>query len=187
MAKERVARIAFAASVACATLAGAPRARADEMVFGPNDVPTVFFINKSDDRNRVDYGIRLDATCGPVNDDALVLYWRVFENAPPVRTKPLSLLDRIPYGVAEQRRLRRTSSGTEYAVRLKQFDRPIVILTRREPGGRCSATARSTVSGVGAELLSVYAKLAGLFSVEYIDIFGKNLETGAEITERIKK
>jgi hypothetical protein len=182
-----IQRIALGAVVAGAMLTEAPEARAEGPVFGPNDVPTVFFISKSDDSNRVDYGIRLDARCAPVNDDALVLYWRVFDKAPLVRTQPLSLLDYIPYGVAEQHRVQRSSGGGDYALRLKQFGRPIVILTQKEPDGRCSAKARSTINGAKAQLLSVYAKLAGVLSVEYIDLFGKDLETGAPITERIKK
>ena len=45
-------------------------ARASAVSFGPNDVPTVFFINKSDDHNRVDYGIRLNEHCAPTGDEA---------------------------------------------------------------------------------------------------------------------
>lgn len=33
---------------------------------GANDVQTTFFIAKSDDRNRVDYGMRLDTNRAPV-------------------------------------------------------------------------------------------------------------------------
>jgi hypothetical protein len=182
-----VHRVALGAVVAGVTLAKAPPAHAAEVVFGPNDVPTVFFISKSDDKNRVDYGIRLDARCAPVDDDALIVYWREFEKAPPVRTHPLSMLEYIPYGIAEQHRVQRASSGGDYTLRLKQFGRPIVILTQKAPDGRCSAKARSTVNGAKAELLSVYAKLAGVLSVDYIDLFGKDLETGAPLTERIKK
>ena len=174
----------------CAALApfltSAP-ARAAEMTFGPHDVPTVFFIAKSNDKNRVDYGIRLDAACAPASDDAIIPYWREFEKAPPVRTHPLSLIDHIPYGVAEQRVLSRTATGGEYAVKLKQFSRPIVITSKKEADGTCSATARATINGATAQLLSVYAKLLSIVSVDYIDVFGRSFETGAPVTERIKK
>jgi hypothetical protein len=157
------------------------------MTFGPYDVPTVFFIAKSNDKNRVDYGIRLDAACAPVNDDAIIPYWREFEKAPPVRTHPLSLIDHIPYGVAEQRVIARSATSADYSVKLKQLSRPIVITTRKEADGKCSATARTTINGATALFLSVYAKLASLVSVDYIDVFGKNPDTGAAVTERIKK
>ena len=75
----------------------------------------------------------------------------------------------------------------EYALRLKQLDRPILIVTNKEQDGRCSATARATISGQKAQFLSVYTKLAGVMAVEYIDIFGRDLETGAPLTERVKK
>jgi len=31
--------------------------------FGPHDVATVFYVSKSENRNRVDYGLHLDADC----------------------------------------------------------------------------------------------------------------------------
>jgi Domain of unknown function (DUF4833) len=184
---SRTSRTVLAALIGAAALAPGRPARAAEMTFGPNDVPTVFFIAKSDDRNRVDYGLRLDATCSPVNDDALVLYWREFEKSPPVRTHPLSLIDHIPYGVSEQRALSRSASGGAYTLKLKQLARPILITTRREADGKCSATAWSTIGGQKAQFLSVFAKLASAISVDYIDIFGKHPDTGAPLTERVKK
>lgn len=171
----------------CAALTGVTHARADGITFGPNDVQTVFFVNKSDDKNRVDYGIRLDANCAPVNNDAMILYWRVFEKAPPIRLQGLSMLDRIPYGIDEQRIISRSDSGGEYALRLKSFNRPIGITTKKEADGKCSATARATINGTTAQLLSVFAKLAGFASVDYLDLNGKAFYTGAPVTERIKK
>lgn len=73
-------------------------------------------------------------------------------------------------------------------MRLKQLDRPILVTTKREADGSCSAIARARVGGVeGAQLVSVFAHLAGVMSVDYIDIKGKNLATGAEVTERVHK
>jgi hypothetical protein len=182
-----IPRSALAVLIAGAALSPSRPARAAEMAFGPYDVPTVFFIAKSDDRNRVDYGIRLDATCSPVNDDALVLYWREFEKSPPVRTHPLSFIDYLPYGVSDQRTLSRSATGGEYTLKLKQLARQIVVTTKKEADGKCSATARATISGQKALFLSVFAKLASAISVDYIDILGKHPETGAAITERVKK
>lgn len=180
-------RAALGALLAGAILAPASPAQAGEISFGPHDVQTTFFINKSDDTNRVDYGMRLDATCTPVDDEAIFGYWRIFEKSPPVRTQGWSLIDRIPYGIAEQRRLPRTPNGAEYMLTLKQLTRPIVITTKLEADGRCTATARTRINGSTAQLLSVYVKLAGFAMVDYIDVLGRNLRTGAAITERIKK
>ena len=51
--------LAFAALLAV-VLGGVSDAKAGEPPFGRFDVRTVFYISKSDDHNRVDYGIHLD-------------------------------------------------------------------------------------------------------------------------------
>jgi hypothetical protein len=170
-----------------ALFTSADTALASDVQFGPNDVTTVFFIDKSDDHNRVDYGMRLTANCAPVNDDALFPYWREFEH-PPVHTHGLGMLEYVPYGFSEQRMLRRTPTGGLQLVRLKQLDRLILISTKKEADGHCSAQAQARINGVDhATLVSVYAKLAGAMSVDYIDVHGKNPDTGTDIVERIKK
>jgi hypothetical protein len=162
-------------------------ARAAFPVFGPNDVKTVFFISKSDDKNRVDYWMRLDATCSAVDDDAIVPYWHEFEPPPPERTKPLSMFAKMGYGVATQKLVKRSPAGGDYVVRLKQVDRSIGVATKRGSDGRCIATTRMTIGGVTAELLSVHVKLSGPLSVEYIDIKGRDPRTGKPAVERLKR
>jgi hypothetical protein len=163
-------------------------ARADTMQFGAHDVETVFFISKSDDHNRVDYGIRLNEHCAPTNDDAIFPYWREFEHSPPVRTHSLGMLEYVPYGFSEQRLVHRTLTGGDQFVRLKQLARPILVTTKKEADGHCTAVAHARVAGVeGAIFTSVYAKLSGLTSVDYVDIHGKNPQTGADLTERVNK
>lgn len=176
-----------AALLAAAALARAPHARADEPTFGPNDVPTLFFIAKNLDKNRVDYGLRLDANCVPPNDDAIVPYWRLFEGSPPGRTKPLSLIDHVPYGIAEQKLLSKSASGAEYRVRLKQLSRPITIVTSKGSDGKCVAIPRARIGEGTAQLVSVFAQMKNVITPDYIDVFGKKLDTGAPVTERIKK
>ncbi len=163
-------------------------ARADAMQFSTHDVETVFFISKSDDRNRVDYGIRLNDHCVPVNDDAVFPYWREFENSPPVRTHSLGIFEYVPYGFSEQRLVHRTQTGGDQYLRLKQMERPILVTAKKEADGHCTAIARARVGGVeGAILTSVYAKLSGATSVDYIEIHGKNPQTGADLSERVRK
>jgi hypothetical protein len=168
-------------------LAAAAGARAEEVHFSPWDVQTVFYISKSDDRNRVDYAIRLDADCMPFGDAPVFPYWREFENSPPVRTHPISFVERVPYGISAQGLNKKNANGADFYVRLRQLDRVIGIATRKEADGKCSATPRATIGGIVAQLLSVFAKLAGPFSVDYIDVHGKDFASGAPIDERIKK
>lgn len=181
-------RAALVAGAGLASLALGPDAQAADPSFGPNDVETVFFISKSDDHNRVDYGMRLDARCAPVNDDAVFPYWREFEKAPPVRTHGLGLFEYVAYGMAEQRSVRRDTSGGEQLMRLKKLDRKITITTTRGPDGRCTSVAHAMIGGVpGAILTSVFVKLGGVLSVDYVDVHGKNPDSGAVVNERIKK
>jgi len=183
-ASPRTRSIALGAGLA--VLLAAATAQAVFPVFGANDVPTVFFINKSDGSNRVDYGIHLDATCSATNDEAVVPYWREFE-PPPMRTKALGMFAHIGYGIAAQRAVKRSSTGGDYALRLKQVGRPIGIATRRGDDGRCRATARTTIAGVNAQLSSIYVKLGGPLSVEYIEVRGRDFRTGKPLVERLAR
>lgn len=182
-----------AVALALAALAAAVpgSAGAADPEFGQHDVPTVFYISKSDDRNRVDYGIRLDARCAPAKDDAVFPYWREFENSPPVRTHALGMFEYVPYGISEQRSIKKTQTGGVHVMKLRQFDKTqIGIITKKEADGRCTSQAHAIINGKEAELTYIYVKLGkgGLTpKVDWVDVHGKDLETGAEIVERMKK
>jgi hypothetical protein len=186
--ESRPVRLAVAV-VLLATFANPAIAYADEPHFGANDIPTAFYISKSDDHNRVDYGMRLGVRCTASNSDAVFPYWRELEHAPPVRTHPLGVLEYFAYGLSGQGVHRNNESSGEYWVKLKQFgERPIWITTRRETDGHCSALARCMIAGVKfAQLLSIYVKLSGPLSVDYVVVKGKNLDTGQLLEERLKK
>lgn len=167
-------------------LTAAPAQAEDKPAIGPHDVPTLFFINKSDDKNRVDYGIRLDADCVPSEKNAVFPYWRIFENAPPVRTWDLNMLDRLAYGIATQRMISRTANGSEYYLRLRAIHRELYIKTAKGADGRCTALTYISMAGQErAELLSAYVKLRRPMSVEYLEIHGKHGTTGEPLSERI--
>ncbi|MGC4115600.1 MAG: DUF4833 domain-containing protein [Myxococcales bacterium] len=160
--------------------------RAADPEFGPTDVPTVFFVSKSDDRNRVDYGIRLDAACNPEGKDPVVAYWREFENS-PVTTHGLNLPEReYAYGVAEQEELPRSQAGAQMRVRIKALSRDIVLTTFKDARGQCRAVATTTVARVpDAVLESVYLSLRKPRDVAYLDIHGLDPRTGQRMIERI--
>lgn len=181
---------ALAAVVATCSLF-ASHAGAAEPKFSAFDVQTVFFISKSDDRNRVDYGIHLDDRCVPTKDDAVFQYWREFENSPPVRLHTLGVFEYIGYGISEQRTIRKTPSGGYHVIRLRQFAQsPIGIITKKEADGRCSSQARVLINGKEAIFDHVFVKLAqgGLTpSVDFIEICGKDPDTGQDVIEHDKK
>ncbi len=166
-------------------------ATAGEPKFSPFDLPTVFFIAKSDDRNRVDYGIHLDPHCVPRGGDAVFPYWREFEHAPPVRIHTFGLFDYVAYGIAEQRTIRPTPTGAVQVIKLRQFPAAVIsIVTKQEADGHCSAQGRMIINGKDSELTSIYVKLGkgGLMpSVDYVDVHGKDPDTGQDVQQRLRK
>jgi len=182
------AQWAFAA-LALASLLVTALAVAKEIAFGASDIPTTFYISKSDDHNRVDYGMRLNAQCAPINNDAVFPYWRQFEHSPPVRTEPLGIFEYLGYGISDQHLVRAGKPDAAYLVRLKQFkQRPVWITTKRDDSGHCQALVRCQIGSVPfAQLNSIYLKLAGPMSVEYIVLKGRNIKTDQLVEERINR
>jgi hypothetical protein len=177
-------RRAFSGLCALALIAGS--AHADPVTFGPKDVPTLFYIAKSNNRDRVDYGIRLDASCRPASADAVFPYWRELEKN-PVSVHTMGTFAMFAYGVAAQRLERKTDTSAEEKLVLKQVDRPIWVTTSKAEDGRCKVVARTKIGAIErAELLSIYVKLAGPISVDYVDVKGRNPATGEMLSERIK-
>jgi hypothetical protein len=153
--------------------------------FGPFDVQTVFYIAKSNDKDRVDYGLRLDQHCAPASGNAMFPYWRELQHAPPVRSHKLKFFQYAGYGFSEQRIVKKGRSGGQYLVVLKQFKRPILIVTKQGKDGYCTATPYTKVQGVeSAHLDYIFAKVAGVMSVDYIDIHGTDTKTGRKLVER---
>jgi hypothetical protein len=179
-----------AGAIVAMLLAAESEARGEQPRIDRYDVPTVFYIAKSDDGSRVDYGIHLDEHCAPQNNDAIFLYWRELDNH-PVTTHTLGTFEYIPYGVWDQRVVRKTATGGEYLVRLRQFkDSPIEITTQKEADGHCSSLARMTINRQTAQLLYVWVKLTKGFpwpSVSFVDVHGKDLTTGQDVVQRIMR
>lgn len=149
----------------------------------PRDIATVFFISKSDDHNRVDYGMRLDGNCVPLTS-AVFPYWHEFE--PTERTHALGAFEDRAYGIEEQRLISHGRNGGEYLVKLKQLDRSITITTSRASDGRCVAVAHTKIDNVGkAEFSDAFAQLGGFLSVDYVEVHGRDAN-GTRVAERIK-
>jgi len=159
------------------------RGRAQEIQFGPQDVPTVFFISKSDDGSRVDYGMRLAIGCYPQEEEAIFPYWREFDPPPPVRTHGLKWYEFLAYGVTDQQVVRRSPTGVEVKLRLKQIDRDLFVTTSRQPDGKCRAVVRTRIGDVpDAELLNAHVTVG---SPVRVAIHGRDPRTGRAIEERL--
>jgi hypothetical protein len=172
---------------AVGALLGAGVALAD-VSFGPHDVPTVFFVSKSDDDNRVDYGIRLDARCHPASASPMAVYWREFEDGRQGRvTHGLNLLEVPAYDAADQRVVERRDAGATLSLTIRALRaRAITILTRPGATRRCQAEARMHIGGLEATLHHVHLTLGGPGVVQHADVFGATAD-GREVTERVRR
>jgi hypothetical protein len=179
-------RRALSALCAIALIAGT--AYADPVAFGPTDVPTVFYIAKSNNRDRVDYGVRLDGSCHPSGSDATFPYWRDLEKDPAnANVHTMGMFAKMAYGFSAQKVEQQSDGAIVQKLVLKQMNRPIWVTTAKSEDGHCKAIAWTKVAGLErAELISIYVKLAGALSVDYVDVKGRNRATGEIVTERIK-
>lgn len=167
-------------------LALAAVARAD-VDFSASDVPTIFYVDKSDDRNRVDYGIRLDARCLPTSGSPMVVYWREFERGSAGRvTHGLNIFEGPVYGIDSQRITERRADGATLEVTVRALSsRRLTIRTGPDVGGGCTATATTTIGAARAVLDHVHLTLGdGPGSLRYADIYGTAVG-GGPVTEHV--
>jgi hypothetical protein len=182
VSRRRLVTVLVVAAVASVAVGG--RVASAEIHIRGTDVPTVFYISKSDDRNRVDYGIHLDERCRPVGTEPVFTYWRRFEPHQP-RIGDLNDLDRQAYGIAAQQVLA-GSRTTRVVLQIRALPQRTVTVVVREVEGRCEAFAQMTIGGRRARLDHVFVQLGGLFGVDHIEVRGASLETSAPAHERIR-
>lgn len=175
-------RARAAIAIALTTLLVASFAQATPRI-GAHDLPTLFYVAKSDDRNRVDYGIRLDAACAPVGDAPLYAYWRRFEpGQEPLGD--LNVLDRTIYGIARQRVASRADNGSWIEVSLRALPARRVLVLVQRAGDRCVGAAQTEIRGRESILDHVFVQLAGPASIDHAMIRGEERESGHAISER---
>lgn len=147
------------------------------------DVPTVFYVSKSDDRNRVDYGVRLDDQCRPSGRRPIFAYWRRFEPGAP-RFGDLSALDRQAYGITRQRVVSSNEGGTwlELGLRAVRGERLHVLATPGADG--CEARVRMTIRGRPVWLDHAHVQLIGPMMVDHVMFYGTDVETGRPVRHR---
>lgn len=177
------------AAFALALASFASAALAD-VAFGPHDVPTIFFISKSDDRNRVDYGIRLNASCLPASSSPMVVYWREFEDGRDGRvTHGLNLFEGPVYGVGTQRVVETREGGVTMQIDIRALSsRRLEIRTGPEGELGCRAEAILPIGGVRAVLEHVHLTLGDSpGSLRSADIVGHAVDGGARVVEHVER
>jgi hypothetical protein len=143
-------RFLLPAAVATAS-AGAPAAA--------SELPSAFFISKSENRNQVHYAVAVDASCAPAGDTPVHPYWRLLEEGPAL-TSPLLEREQQVYGIASQRVTQRTASGGSIALTLRPLpQRPLTIATGKNSSGACLASVYTLIQGQPAQLYSIHVVL----------------------------
>jgi hypothetical protein len=142
------------------------------------EVNHLFFIERSKNRNLVQYDIRLPeksafSDSGPVN-----VYW-ILENG---RREELNIIEReYAYGVIRQERL----DQNKFKVILAGMKGLEIIVQRMND----SFKAMVSINGTESILEKIYVKSEensiGPPKILYIDLFGRTKETGLPVRERI--
>ncbi len=154
---------------------------ADEVEMGPYDVPSLFHIAKSENRNEVHFAARLDAQCALREDDGVEAYWRDREISESA-TADLLFIERPAYDLDD---LDRVGPYRARFVLRALPQRKFELEVSRKEDGRCSARAITTVGGEPARIRRVYVQLSG-WSIDYLIIQANRLRDGALIEELVK-
>ncbi len=138
----------------------------------------LFFIERSKNKHLVQYDVRLTDHEDILDSDPLSVYW-VLENG---RQRDLNLIQRrLAYGIDSYEKLEKNKFKV-FFVALKDRE---VIVEKIQGVFR----AITPINGKPSVLERVYVEsresLIGLPRVLYVDLFGRNKQTGLPIQERI--
>ena len=178
----RAAALALALACACAW---STAARADAP--GPSGtVLPLFTIAKSENKNQVQYTVRVDEHCAPAGPSPVAAYWRMLERGPNV-TEPILPIEVQAYGLASQTVVASGDQGGEVRATLRALpSRAVRVTTVRASDGRCHATAEVAIGGQPANLFNVYAHLAWL-GVDYLLLQGWTPDGTRVVREKIAR
>jgi len=141
-------------------------------------VSHLFFIERSKNKNLVQYDVRLTENSdlpdsGPVN-----VYW-ILENG---RHEELNLIEReYAYGIACQEKL----DQNKFRVILAGLRGLEIIVERMNDSFKATVCIRGRASILEKIYIKSEEKAIGLPKILYIDVFGRAKETGFPIRERI--
>jgi hypothetical protein len=192
------ARVVVLAGASLTSFAGAwawgVSARADASGAPPNGAPPspsgtvlpLFTIAKSENKNQVQYTVRVDGHCAPAGPSPVAAYWRMLEHGVNA-TEPILPIEVQAYGLASQTVVATTKDGGEVHATLRALPSRVVrVTTSRASDGACRATAEVAIGGQPAHLFNVYAHLAWL-GVDYLLLQGWTLDGTHVVREKIPR
>jgi hypothetical protein len=152
---------------------------------GGSFVP-VFSIAKSENKNQVQYVVRVDNHCAPSGPAPMSAYWRMLEKG-PTQTAPILDGEVRAYGLASQVVVTSDASGGRVQAVLKALpSRSLTIATSRGADGACRAVATASIAGAPAHFFNVYVHLRW-YGVDYLLLQGWALGGSHVVRETIKK
>jgi hypothetical protein len=149
-----------------------------------HDVPSAFYVSKSENRNQVHYAVRLDDQCAPATAAPVHPYWRMLERDAHA-TEPLLSREVPAYGIAEQSIVSRGERGGVVRVVLRALPSRPLLLTTFASGQTCAASASLVIGGTPATLTSIHVQLKWPWGVDYLLLTGRALNDGHVVSEHL--
>jgi hypothetical protein len=98
---------------------------------------SLFTISKSENKNQVQYALKVDTQCSPAPSQPIYAYWRMNEWGPG-RTAPLLGRELPAYGVLDQKVLEKESGGGKVWLAIRAVpSHPVLAETNLTSGGAC--------------------------------------------------
>ncbi len=146
-----------------------------------SEIPSAFFISKSENKNQVHYAVRVDAACKLVGPAPVRAYWRELERGPDV-TSPLLDREQAAYGIESQR-----LQNDRVVLALRALpSRTLAIETARGADGACHAWTHMNIAGEDAQLWSIHVVLK-LLSIDSILLTGWTWTDRRVIRETLRR
>ena len=149
----------------------------------PGDPTSIFLVAKSENKNQVHFGVKLDQACNVVGTHPLYGYWRMLEKNGEI--EPILSREVRAYGLDPVQRIERTADATTIYARLNAIPDRQLRVTVTQAAGRCEARAMMPIAGGDAHLRLIYIRLAWPFGVDYILLRGSRLPAGGPVEEKL--
>ena len=145
----------------------------------------LFVIQRSKNKNEVHYQLTVDDRCHIATDKPVDAFWKLLEDSPE-KTKPLTDVDRLAYGVVNQKV---AENWVTFQIKPLEERRVKATALYHPETQTCAPVVQVEMQGQWVSLERIYVQTEeGLFKpkVLYIDLFGKSLDANPQqVHERI--
>lgn len=159
---------------------------ADSVSFGPHDVHSAFHVEKSENKNQVHYGVRVDSACRPQGKAPVFAYWRRLKKGVRV-DEPLTGPGVRVYGASSDQTVIVRPTGGHVTMYVKALKRLSVDIRVEKSKTGCVAVPRVVLKGEYARLSYAFLQLGRFgLTVKYVDVWGIRERDGLKVTEQFR-